>query len=189
MSQQNKQAGKFWHVISGLSLITSTQIKNKCSALRQTEAPTVSAQLMFNRGSVWLGVEFARTKRMSSERSTNTPPLGASLKLMLCEGIAATARAKEILLPELHRWWGESKSFWGRWRDSFKNPHKPDEPGIAWIDAPCLSCIFTWWKGDRMNECMSTSPQMMYYTWSHVALSTKIRVAWGNLMSWKPDVF
>lgn len=52
MSQQNKQAGEFWHVISGLSLITSTQIKNKCSALRQTEALTVSAQLMFNRESV-----------------------------------------------------------------------------------------------------------------------------------------
>lgn len=38
MIQRNKQASKFWHVISGLNLITCKQIKNKWSALKWKES-------------------------------------------------------------------------------------------------------------------------------------------------------
>ena len=147
MVRQNKQAGKLWHVISGLSLITSKQIKNKCFALKWRERLGQSVLS-------WclIGETFDLEQNLhepSNRRSTVSPPLSASVKLMLWEGIAATEGAKEILLPELHRWWGENKSFWGRQKESFRNPHKPDEPGTAWIYAPC---IFMWWKGERMNE-------------------------------------
>lgn len=38
MVQRNKQASKFWHVISGLNLITCKQTQNKWSALKWKES-------------------------------------------------------------------------------------------------------------------------------------------------------
>lgn len=132
---------------SGLSLIMSK--KNKCSALKWREK---LGQCVLGWSLTWetfdSRAESVWTKRQSNGRSTISP-LSACVKLMLWEWIAATERTKKILLPELHRWWRENKSFWGRHIDSFKNPHKPDESGTAGVDAPCLSDILTWWKGEE----------------------------------------
>lgn len=144
----------------------------------EREAQTMSAQLMPHRGSVWLGAESTWHKQPRTGRSTISTPFSASVKLMLWEGIAAAERAKEILLPELHRWWGENKIFLGKAEKEFQKSARTRWP---WSCLDWCSQCFHMVKG-RRNEWTSPSPQKVYCIWSWVVLFGKIQVLWRNFI-------
>lgn len=105
---------------------------------------TMGTWLIFNRENFDFEQNLCDPRDSAVGEATSVPP---QCKINVLRGIAATEKAKEILLSELHRWWVEKKSFWGKQRENLKNPHNPGEPETDWVDP------------------LSPSPQM-YCSWS-----------------------
>lgn len=133
---------------------------------------------------------------MSSERNTNTPTLCASVKIMLCKGIAALPRAEEFLLSELHRWWGESKSFWRqRWEQVLKIRTNLMSLELLELMFPVFS-VFSHDEGEEgwMNILLSADDVLYlkscssFHRDSSVMGKPRVLEAWGFLIRMEEEV-
>lgn len=69
----------------------------------------------------WSGIYLTDVNEQWEKHQCSSP--SCKCEINLCKGIAALPRAKEFLLSELHRWWGESKSFWRQWWEQVLKIH------------------------------------------------------------------